>query len=66
MGIYRPYFVYLFQVMQKLIKDKHKMLKDLNKKIKAKRLDNRELDQNVRELQVSVAECTQLLDLAGK
>lgn len=52
--------------MQKLIKDKHKMLKDLNKKIKAKRLDNRELDQNVRELQVSVAECTQLLDLAGK
>ena len=51
--------------MQKTLKDKYKVLKDLGKKIKGKQQENRDLDQGLKELQVSVAECTQLIDLAG-
>ena len=47
------------------MQEKTKALQELTKLVKAKSDENRELDRQLRELQVSVAERAQIEKLAG-
>ena len=46
--------------------DKMKTLKDVSKQVKSKMAENKEIDKNLREIQVAVAERAQIEKLAGK
>ena len=50
----------------KQLNDKSKILKDLSRQVKIKNAENKELDHQLRELQVSVAERAQIEALAGQ
>ena len=57
--------VCLLQTLKKLSQEKNRALKAISKQVKTKSLENRELDRQLRELQVSVAERAQIEKLAG-
>lgn len=48
-----------------MLRDRSKALKDLSKQVKTKHVENKELDRQLRELQVAVAERAQIENLAG-
>jgi hypothetical protein len=53
------------QTLKKLVQERNKALKGISKQVKAKVSENKDLDRQLRELQVSVAERAQIERLAG-
>ena len=56
----------LFKTLEKILCEKSKTLKELTKQVKSKSAENRELDEKLKELQVSLAERVHIENLAGK
>ena len=63
--LFTVYFIIL-QTLHKTLKEKRKDLRDLAKSVQVNKQENIEMDRNLRELEVSVAERTILEDLAGE
>lgn len=54
------------QTLKKMLGEKNKALKEVSRQVKNKSNDNQDLDKQLREVQVCVAERAQIEKLAGQ